>query len=344
MTEVEPIKQTESDKTPLNSPIIERNISILEKRGISDIRVESGNTIELPILSLSQTEEARQNILEVMNECGINPEKKVKIVQQELSFNDEVHSEKQTTNMYTFLPSREYQKQETPIVIYSHGGAIRPETTLKSSFLPTIKEKSELNRKPLILTAIDHRGSSSDEEKVNYTLDDRVADLEVLLQATVENVLPELKKFGIDWNGEVHIIGNSMGGHVASVCAGEILANRLILPQPAAYSPDAHYAHLGKEFSTEIRKPNSWKMSNAFDNLEKFLNNGGDALIIGAERDEVIPGGVTNRYIKEITYEYVKRAVHVGEENPYTVGYTYIPEAHTKTTKDEIESISKFVE
>jgi hypothetical protein len=85
-------------------------------------------------------------------------------------------------------------------------------------------------------------------------------------------------------------------------------------------------------------------MSNAFDNLEKFLNNGGDALIIGAERDEVIPGGVTNRYIKEITYEYVKRAVHVGEENPYTVGYTYIPEAHTKTTKDEIESISKFVE
>lgn len=343
MTESGPI-DNESDKSSITPQIIERVTSTLEKRGISDITIEDEKVIDIPIISLSQTEGAKQNILQVMGECGINPEDKVTIIKQRLSFSDKAHLGIESTNMYTFLPNGEYHNQEAPIVIYSHGGAIRLETNLKSSFLPTIKAKSELNNKPLILTALDHRGSSSHEEKVKYTLDDRVADLEVLLQATFDHVLPKFQKLGIHWNGEVHVIGNSMGGHVASVCAGEILPNKLILPQPAAYSPDAHYAHLGDEFSTEIRKPNSWKMSPAFDALENFLSSGRDALIIGAERDEVIPGGVTNRYIKEITFEYIRRAIHAGEENPYSVGYIYIPEAHTKTTKDEIESITGYVQ
>ena len=71
------------------------------------------------------------------------------------------------------------------------------------------------------------------------------------------------------------------------------------------------------------------------------MSKGGDVLIIGAKEDEVIPGGVTRRYIKEVTYSYIQRLAKTGGDSPYHVGYMYIPEAHTRTTKEEIEGISE---
>jgi hypothetical protein len=289
-----------------------------------------------------------------MNEFGINPESEVVIQRGTVQFNENVSKgnvseifpnriETQEANIYTYMPGRDFSGYDAPIVLFSHGGTIRPENSLKSSFLSTIQRRSELADKPLILTSIDHRGSDSHIEKTKYCLDDRVTDMEVLLSTTINNALPKFEELGIKWNGKVSVIGNSMGGHVVSVLSSEISPDEIILPQPAAYSPNAHFAPLGEEFHDEIKKEASWKMSNAFDCLEEYLMKGGKALIIGAEEDEVIPGGVTRRYIKEVAIEYTNRAIKTEGLNPFTVGYTFIPEAHTKTTKDEIDSISGFV-
>lgn len=343
------IPSSSLDSTAQRSEIIARNEQALEERGVSNIEVEEGEIIKMSILSMSQSDSARQNILEVMDESGIDPESEVTIQRGTLRFSEKSserfreRKEQQEANIYTYLPNRDFSGSKGPIVLFSHGGAIRPETSLKSSFLSTIKERSELQGNPMILTSIDHRGSSSDEEKKKYCLDDRITDMEALLSATVENVVPKFKELGIDWDGKVVVIGNSMGGHVVSVMSSEIYPDEIILPQPAAYSPDAHIARLGEEFSKAIRVKNSWKMSNAFDSLEEYLMKGGKALIIGAQKDEVIPGGVTRRYIKEVTLEYTQRAVKTEGLHPFTVGYTFIPEAHTKTTRDEIDSITGFV-
>lgn len=324
----------------------------LQERGISDVIVgEDEDLGSINVLSMAQNPDARQNTAEVMDEIGIEKDISVEIVRNRVFFNENTsgvlrevfpkRNTEQSIDMYTYMPKESLEGKSAPVVIYSHGGAIRPETSLKSPFLATVKARSELYGQPLILTSVDHRGSSSHEEKTNYCLEDRVADMEVLALATIKNVVPEMKNRGIDWNGEVIVIGNSMGGHVSAVLSNEIQPDKVILPQPAAYSGEAHFSPLGERFSNAIRVKDSWKSSAVFDSLEEYLSKGGDVLVIGAKEDEVIPGGVTRRYIKEVTYAYIRRMVQAVGDSSYNVGYMYIPEAHTRTTKDEIEGISE---
>ena len=76
--------------------------------------------------------------------------------------------------------------------------------------------------------------------------------------------------------------------------------------------------------------------------MERYLQQGGRVLILGASNDEVIPEGVTRRYIKEVTYHYVNTAVRTEGVEPFEVGYLYIPEGHTKTTTVEVDRIAFF--
>jgi len=348
------MERPEVDKlTVRTQEVLDRIKTLLKDRGISNIETSPPETFQRPILGMAQTEGARENISVVMKELGLDTESLVTIEKRVVNFSESVadgplagrfpdRTESQELVLYSFPPSKEHEGSSAPIVIFSHGGAIRPETSLKSPFLATIRAQAESAGNPFILATMDHRGSESDENKVNYSLEDRVADVEVATQAIIDGVLPDYKKLGINWNGEVILIGNSMGGHVAAVAAGELQPDRLILPQPAAYSEESHTLPFGEDFSTAIRKKSSWKTSPAFDSLETYMRGGGKALIIGAERDEVIPGSVTKRYIKEVTYNYVSRATQATGNETYEVGYMYIPEVHVKTTKDEISRISSF--
>ena len=335
--------------------IPERVSSLLTKRGIDSNNIDIGpeKIITTNILDMSQTDSARGNILTVMEQLRIDPETEITVRQRKLFFQEDVskgplsemvnfanREKEQKMNIYTFDPKKGLTGS-APIVIFSHGGSIRPETTLKSSFLSLIKANSEQQGKPVILVAMDHRGSESHEAKINFSLEDRSTDIEVVLMYTIQNLLEEYKNKGISWNGEVHLIGNSMGGHVVACTAKELKPDRIILPQPAAYSEESQLLPFGSSFGIAIRKPNSWKTSIAFDNFEKYLREGGTACLIGAEKDEVIPGGVTNRYIKEVTYHYLSRLIKAEGKNTFDFGYTYIPESHEKTTPDEITAISK---
>jgi hypothetical protein len=348
------MERSDVDKLTIRTQeVLDRTKKLLKDRGISNIEVSAPETLQRPVLGMAQTEDARENICMVMEELNLDTESLVTIEKRVVNFSESVtegplaenfpdRPEFQKLMLYSFPPSKEHEGSSAPIVLFSHGGAIRPETSLKSPFLAIIKVQAESAGNPLILATMDHRGSDSDDNKGKYSLEDRVADVEVATQAIIDGVLPDYKKQGINWNGEVILIGNSMGGHVATIAAGELQPNRLILPQPAAYSEESHMLPLGEGFSTAIRKKSSWKTSPAFDALETYMRGGGKALIIGAERDEVIPGGVTNRYIKEVTYNYVNRATQATGNETYEVGYMYIPEVHTRTTKDEIGRISSF--
>lgn len=326
---------------------------LLEERGIMNIEVGESKLLKIPILSMAQTEDVRSNNEKVMGNLNIDVDAEVRIEQRKISFNENVEhgplanqfpdrGEKQELELYTFLPRKEYVEAEAPIVIYSHGGAIRKGANLKSPFLSIIRENAENTGHPLILGAVDHRGSGSHEEKVMFSLEDRVADLEVTLKAMLDKVLPEYKQRGVSWNGQVILIGNSMGGHVATMAAVDMHPDAITLPQPAAYSEEAHPLPFGEKFTEAIRKINSWKTSRAFDALEAYLQKGGKALIIGAEEDEVVPGGLTKRYIKEVTYNYVNRAARTRGDETFEFGYLYIPVNHSKTHPDEIGGITKF--
>jgi len=337
-------------EVPGYDEILGRN---LEARGISNIESSETTARRIKITDLAFGEDTKRNLTDVMERLGIPETEEVLIVGGVLTFDEKVSGpqaeifpnrpEKQKLNYYVLVPNVETDEPfEAPLAIFSHGGSIRPETILKSPFLGLIQKAAERNGSPLIIGACDHRGSASEEDKVNYNLEDRRADLEILTSYLTQEGSNLLAKQGVAWNqNAVTLIGNSMGGHVATLEAEFIRPSRLILAQPAAYSIEAHYAPLGPEFTRQIRQPDSWKRSPAYDALEHYLRGGGDALIIGATDDQAVPGGITRRYMKEVTYAYVDRAARAEGTNTFELGYMWIPETHTRTTPDEILSIAK---
>ena len=319
----------------------------LSAHGISKITPFKSKPLEKKIVDFPLSLEIKQNTFEVLAKLGLKPETTQSVVKNILTFQENLLPEQhkifpqrnvaQTLVCYDFLPHADFpQGTLAPLILFSHGGSIRPETTLKSAFLPLITATAEEKRTPVILAACDHRGSESDQAKTGYNLEDRKTDLEILLSYMLNSGFKSFESKGLKWNGDIVLIGNSMGGHVVAMTSETLMPKSIILAQPAAYSKQAHFAPLGEEFSAHIRIPDSWSASPAFDALERYLFNGGQALILGAENDEKVPGGVTNRYIKEVAYAYVRRAVAAGEINSCNVGYDLIPGGHTKMTDKEI--------
>ena len=349
------MERSELDKLGVRvQEVINKTETLLKGRGISNIEAGKPENLQLSILGMTQQENIRDNYSQVMEELSLNTDAVVTIEKRIVRFNESVQkgpladkfpkrSNSQELTLYSFPLLDKYQGIAAPVVIFSHGGAVRPDTSLKSSFLTIIKEQFEKTEGPLILAAMDHRGSDSNENMYKYSLEDRTADIEVVVWAVMNDILPEFKKMGVNWNGELVLIGNSMGGHVAVIAAKELKPERLVLPQPAAYSEKAQILPFGNDFHTEIIKENSWKTSQAFDALESYLKEGGRCLIIGAQEDETIPGKITKRYMKEITFAYMDRAVGIDGDKSYQVGYMYIPTSHKNTTKDEISKISTFI-
>ena len=82
------------------------------------------------------------------------------------------------------------------------------------------------------------------------------------------------------------LIAASMSGYTAIKLTEMFAVNNLILLVPAVYTPRAYDLSFGFEFSTTIRTPGSWQISDAFSIISEFKGN---LLIIAAEVDDVIP-------------------------------------------------------
>lgn len=107
-------------------------------------------------------------------------------------------------------------------------------------------------------------------------------------------------------NITIYLCGASMGAYVAVGAANKIGApvSKLMLVCSAAYSQNAHAVNFGPAFSQEIRRPESWKNSLAFQWIEEYK---GELLIIAGEQDDIIP--------KEIPQTYLESAVRAASKN-----------------------------
>lgn len=82
------------------------------------------------------------------------------------------------------------------------------------------------------------------------------------------------------------ILGSSMGAYTAITLTGLMEVRALILNVPAVYDRAAYAVPFGPEFSRIIRQEKSWKRSDAWELLRRFI---GDVFVISAAEDEVIP-------------------------------------------------------
>jgi len=87
------------------------------------------------------------------------------------------------------------------------------------------------------------------------------------------------------------LIGSSMGAYTALKVSEKIPAGTFIFVVPAMYDGDVYGIHFGPEFSI-IRKPDSWRNSDAWGILAQFS---GKLLIIGAGKDETVPRELTQK-------------------------------------------------
>lgn len=322
--------------------------SIFARRGISRINVGKPKSQKVPLLSMAISKEAKLNLRKIITDLKIDKYTEVLLSKRIVKFNEDVgvgplaksfpmRQKIQKITIYNYLQERPISTVPVPIVIFSHGGAIRNNTSLKSPFLPIIKQYSEKLGKHLILITFDHRGSNSHKAKQKYSLEDRVADIEIAVYMTLTTLLDEYKKDRILWNGDIIFIGNSMGGHVATIAASEFHPNSLILPQPAAYAEEAQKLPFGYKFTDAITKKNSWKTSLAFDALEEFLENGGKALVIGADEDQKIPIEIIKRYAKELTYSFTRYISKTHLKNDFI----YVSGNHETIDLKEVKILKK---
>jgi pimeloyl-ACP methyl ester carboxylesterase len=89
------------------------------------------------------------------------------------------------------------------------------------------------------------------------------------------------------------VIGFSMGGHVAALAAQRHGFAALGLVIAAAYSAEAAQLKFGPDFAAAIRKPLSWRDSDAFAAVAAYR---GRLQIISAGADAVVPAEIPQRY------------------------------------------------
>lgn len=104
------------------------------------------------------------------------------------------------------------------------------------------------------------------------------------------------------------LIAASMGGYTAIRLLEAFAVEHLILLVPAVYTPRVYDLPFGPAFSAAIRRPGSWRDSDAFRILSGYRGN---LLIIAAESDDVIP--------REVTDSIYAAATHAGNRRLHVV-------------------------
>lgn len=129
----------------------------------------------------------------------------------------------------------------------------------------------------------DFRGVGESEGNLNESnLDSRVEDAKAALEILEQHSSTE----------NIYVVGVSMGGPVAIRIADPSIKG-ILLVVPAAYSEEARDKNFGPAFSEAIRKPESWKYSPDFEKLKEYS---GRTFLLYADKDEVIPKGISLTY------------------------------------------------
>lgn len=96
----------------------------------------------------------------------------------------------------------------------------------------------------------------------------------------------------------IAVLGSSMGGHVLTrLVEAHPTISCVILDRAAAYSRVAEQIVFGPDFSTELRRTDSWKESPAFPILERYT---GRVLIVYGDQEEVVPVEIQQAFIRAV--------------------------------------------
>jgi alpha-beta hydrolase superfamily lysophospholipase len=88
------------------------------------------------------------------------------------------------------------------------------------------------------------------------------------------------------------IIASSMSGYVAIQLIKSCEVDNLIFLAPAVYASNANSIAFGPEFTKVIRRPYSWRATDAWEILKQYKGN---LLVFAAEKDQVIPDEVIQK-------------------------------------------------
>ncbi|QQG41165.1 MAG: hypothetical protein HYV90_03225 [Candidatus Woesebacteria bacterium] len=336
----------------LNQPPVDRELSIRSIR-LNESTVDSG-FVEIPVLPQRPAVKPGEedafllNTKKTLRDLNISETETVSTEVITIGFQENIPDEvrgpdrsgEQSLKIYSFLSpekvSKEGLKDGVPLVIFSHGGKIHSEVIASSGYLPMLYEDNP----DMILIAMDHRGSQSHKAKEDYGLDDRVADILIALKYTQDNLVKEYADKGIKWNGNIIIIGDSMGGEVATVVAEKVGADGLVLTEPAAYSVFAHHVKFGQKSEQEpvfggekgVIKTKSPEDSYAFDSIKKYANEPNSKILMIKMKNDKIVGSVPDKYIESIN-----------ETDPQKIEVLEVEGGHGSTTPEEVRKISGFV-
>lgn len=183
-----------------------------------------------------------QRLLEAL---GISTSTEIKFLKRTIAFRTDEPVEQ---HLRVFSHKGENgERLNTPIVVFLHGGTIGEDVIGSSAYVPVLVAAGMEG----FIVAPTHRGTENHISKTDRCLHDRSVDALVSL-------LYAIHELGEEWNGKLFIIGDSMGGHVASVVAGMFASRNpefakqcgLMLAEPAAYAVGVdflHYVHFVKD-------------------------------------------------------------------------------------------------
>ena len=124
------------------------------------------------------------------------------------------------------------------------------------------------------------------------------------------------------------VIGFSMGGHVAALAAQRHGFAALSLVIAAAYSAGAAQLKFGPDFAAAIRKPLSWRDSDAFSAVAAYR---GRLQIISAGADAVVPAEIQQRYF-DAARHCASRHHEIVAGSPHDLGkhFAQVPQDQTR--------------
>ena len=116
------------------------------------------------------------------------------------------------------------------------------------------------------------------------------------LKQRTEQALAVIRKLSL--TEPLTIIAASMSGYTALQLTLLVEVENLIFLAPGVYATEAYDAPFNSGFSGIIRKPDSWKDSDAWEILNSFKGN---LLICTAENDQVVPKELTDMLYESAT-------------------------------------------
>lgn len=155
----------------------------------------------------------------------------------------------------------------TPTVLMLHGAG----KSVRTRYRPLQDRLAAIGVASAVFDNIGHGETGSELE--SSSLSDRT-----------EQAVAVIEQLGM--HEPFGFVGGSMGAYIALKLSERYQTEKLALFVPGVYAADAYALPFGQQFRDRIRQKESWRETDAWENIGRFT---GDLLIVTAEHDEVVP-------------------------------------------------------